>query len=249
MQHLLLVGNPAKRKAKRRTTKRAASPAQKRARAAFAAASRARSSKRRTVRKTRRAAPSTTIRSNPVKHRKHARRSNPIAHRKHHRRTRRNPISAANMGAITSQLKTAAVGAGGALAVDVAWGYLGSMLPASIATEQVTPGTINYAYYAAKMAGAIGLGMLLRKVSPRHAAAMVQGSLTVTMHKAATAFLTTAGTTASAVPLAMYPGRLAGRNPAQVVQLPSPARMGHMGHAGGMGMYAGNVREREGAAR
>ena len=251
MQQLLLVGNPAKRR--RRSTK-APSPAQKRARAAFAAMARARAGKarknptrKRRAKSARATSSSVTIRSNPVKHRR-TRRAAPA---KHHRRARRNPISSGSMRGITATLKSAAVAAGGAIGIDVAYGFIASYLPASMQTPaDATTGAINYTYYAAKGAAAVGLGMLLRKaIGASRAAQVVEGSLTVTMHDAMKQFI---GTNVTSLPLGAYPRvqpqRLNGLNPGRVVQLPAARGMGMHVAPTGMGAYL-NAASREAAVR
>lgn len=225
MSNLLLVGNPARRRAKKRNpAKRAASPAQKRARAAFARAAKARS------------------RSNPAKrratakHRTHRARRNPIASRRP-RRARRNPISAGlNLRSITAQLKSAAVGAGGAVGVDVLFGMVSGYLPASLATPVDTQnGGVNYGYYATKAATAIGAGLLLRRFLKHNAGRIVEGSLTVTMHDMAKQFL---ANNATSVPLGAFVrnagpvSRLGVMNPGRVV---SPRVM-----SGGLGQFVSN---------
>ncbi len=68
-------------------------------------------------------------RSNPAKsYRRHHRRRNPMrAHRRHHRRS--NPFS---MRGISHTIMPAAVGATGAIALDVAYAYAGRFLPAQL---------------------------------------------------------------------------------------------------------------------
>lgn len=175
MASLLLVGNPAKRR--RKASTRRPSAAQLRARAKFAAMARARAAKARSGRKS---ASSTTTRTNPVKRRRHV-----TARKAHHarRRTRRNPANL-NLRGITAQLKIAALGAAGALASDVAFGFAAPYLPAMVSSPISATGGINYAYYAAKGAMNIGLGLLLNKVSRSNAAQMTHGALTVTMSDA-----------------------------------------------------------------
>lgn len=223
MPQVLLVGNPARRKhkAKRRS---AASPAQKRARAKFAAM--ARSGAFHKHRKTR---------SNPVKYRPARRRA---AAKPHHRRhTRRNPISGASMRSITGKLRVAAFSAAGALGVDVLYGFVGSYLPATMQTPKDAAGATNYAYYLGKGAGAIALGLALRKVMGAvKADHMVQGSLIVTLHDLMKDFV---ATNVTSVPLGMYPRaqglvpqRLGGLNPGRIV-----SQAGRTVGMGGVGEY------------
>lgn len=204
MQELLLIGNPARRrKTKRKTTgaKRRPSAAQLRARAKFAAMSRSRA-------KARRASTSTT-RSNPiVKRRRHVAKRAAPARVHHKRRTRRNParrsVGGVSSASIMSALKSAGLGAGGAIAVDALFGFAQSYLPASLATDKDASGATQYGYYVAKGALAFGAGMLAKKaIGAAKAAHMVQGSLTVTLHDLAKNFLTT---NVPSVTLGKYPG-------------------------------------------
>lgn len=108
---------------------------------------------------------------------------NPRKRRKHH--YRRNPSSrrssggrAISYGHTMNLLKPAFIGAGGALANNAVFNYLGaSILPASLTTGPVA--------YATKFASAIGLGMLLGKVvSHQTALKMTEGALIVTATQA-----------------------------------------------------------------
>jgi hypothetical protein len=157
MAQLMLI-NPAKRPGKRRR-KATRSPAQKAATRRMLAANR----------RTRHAAPK--------------RRRNPIAASAVHRVTRRtrrarsrNPIG---MTGIMSGITDAAIGAGGALAVDMAFNYL--PLPANMKTGMVG--------VAAKAATAIALGTVGRKVLGRTAGKMAAGALTVIAYDALKGFV------------------------------------------------------------
>lgn len=225
MPSLLLVGNPARRKARRKSTK-APSAAQRRARAKFAAAARARShkSRRRTT---------TTLRSNPVKHRR-VRRASAHAAVRHHRRARRNPIKSASLRNISHLLKSSAASAAGALGVDVLMGFAQSYLPAAIATPNDASGGINYGYYAAKGALAVGAGMALTKVIGANKAAHVtEGSLIVTLHGLMARIV---AANVSSVPLGMYPQKSLGFMPGGRVM---PA-MASQRSLRGIGMYSGS---------
>lgn len=205
---LLLVGNPAKRRARRKSSK-APSPAQKRARAKFAAMARARAGKRRVhaKRRTRRTAVSTVLRSNPVKRRRH------VAKRAHaaRRRTRRNPVSSASLRNITALLKTSATGAAGALGVDVLMGFVQGYLPAAISTPNDAAGGINYGYYAAKGALAVATGMAASKlIGASKAARIVEGSMTVTLHGLMARVM---AANVSSIPLGQYVGNRLGNSP------------------------------------
>lgn len=119
-----------------------------------------------------RAVPS-IAKANPIRRR---RRRTAVASR---RRVRRNPIRAA--GLIPNLFMPAATAAAGALALDVAFGYL--PIPANLKT----PGPVSI---ITKSAGAILLTMIAGKVvSKSTAQAMGVGALTVILHDAAKAFI------------------------------------------------------------
>lgn len=195
---LLLVGNPARRTARRKSSK-APSAAQLRARAKFAAMARA--TKRRT-------AVSTTLRSNPVKRRRHVAKQTPAVSR---RRVRRNPISSASLRNVTALLKTSAVGAAGAIGVDVLMGFVQGYLPAAVATPNDSSGGINYSYYAAKGALAVVASMGAAKIigAPK-AVRIAEGSMTVTLHGLMARLI---AANVSSVPLGMYTGARLGNSP------------------------------------
>jgi hypothetical protein len=88
------------------------------------------------------------------------------------RRSRRRSNPRFNLSGITSQLLPAAYGAGGALALDLALGYL--PLPAMLKT--------GYARHATRIVGALGIGWLAGKFLRGKAAAVGQGALTVAMY-------------------------------------------------------------------
>jgi hypothetical protein len=94
---------------------------------------------------------------------------NPIR-RRHKRRS--NPISGSNI--LNGVIFPAAGAAAGAIALDVAYGFL--PLPAAIKQGPIK--------YAAKGAGAILLGMLVGMVSKKAGDAVALGGMTVTLHSA-----------------------------------------------------------------
>ena len=104
------------------------------------------------------------------------RRRNPVrARRKVTRRRRRNPIGGVpSMRNITGKVKTAATGAAGALALDIALAYI--PLPAAVQSGII--GKIT------KGLGAIALGVVAHKVGVKAADAnrMAEGALTVQLH-------------------------------------------------------------------
>lgn len=101
---------------------------------------------------------------------------NPI--RKRHSKRRHNPIAAKlGLGGIVGRtVLPAAIAAGGALTLDLVWGFL--PLP-----ESVKVGPMRH---AVKAVGAIGLGLLASMVLKRDTAnALASGALTVVMYNAA----------------------------------------------------------------
>jgi hypothetical protein len=147
--------------------------AQKAATARMVAANRARrknpirSKKRRSLR---------SVAHSAVAHVRRRRRHNPIGKTTHHRRRRRNPIGGLSGGIVNRMLMPAVTAAGGALALDLAWGYL--PIPANL--------KVGSLQYVAKAAGAVAIGTLGAKVMKRHTAeAMAVGALTVVFHTAA----------------------------------------------------------------
>ena len=182
MAQLMLI-NPAKRPSKRRR-KSGRTAAQKAATRKMLAANRARRGS---------VAPK-------------RRRRNPLAASAVHRVTRRtrrarNPIG---MTGIMGSITDAAIGAGGALAVDMAFNYL--PLPVNLKTGMA--GT------AAKAATAILLGTVGRKVLGRTAGKMAAGALTVIAYDAMKAFVPGAGAAVAGLGY-MNPGLPAGYLPQQ----------------------------------
>lgn len=101
------------------------------------------------------------------------------------RKYRRNPIGGKvrfSMNSIIAMTKGAAIGAAGALAVDLAFSYAKGYLPASMQSPTDATGAINPMYFAAKGAVAVGVGVLGGKVT-KHATAMAAGSLTVSLYE------------------------------------------------------------------
>lgn len=229
MSELLLVGNPARRK-----SRKPRSAAQRAATRRMVAANRARRNPAK-----RRAAPrkaAITIAANPRRRRRSvsARRT---------RRVRRNPIGGGSMRGITAALKNAGMGAAGALGVDVAYGFAASYLPESVQSPTDATGGTNFAYFLAKGAAAVALGMLAKKiVGASKAAQFVEGSLTVTLHDAAKQMIgstVTLGRVRNPARLAgvgMYPGA------SNVMAL--PRNSGAMGLGRYVSGVSGNSRER-----
>ena len=90
-----------------------------------------------------------------------------------------------SVGSVVPMVKNAGIGATGALAADVGYGFASRFLP-----EQVQSPANGLPYYAAKGAFAILGGIVLGKViSPSLASKMAEGSLIVSMHGAAKTLL------------------------------------------------------------
>jgi hypothetical protein len=243
MQQLLLV-NPRKRRASRKPR----SAAQKAATRRMLSANR---SKRGSKRRTRHAA----YASNPAPRRRRSSRSLVTRHVTRSRR-RRNPISVRGLtGGITAMLKSAAFGAAGAIATDVAYGYVKGYLPAMVQSPVAADGGVSYSYYAAKGAAAIGLGMLLRRViGAQKAGRMVEGSLTVTLHDMAKSIVGANMTSVQLGGYALNPGRSAGGAlPASASPMAVSRVPGQLGkYISGTGQYisgTGTMRHREGVVR
>ena len=177
----LLLINPRKRRA---GTKRR-SAAQKAATARLVAMNRARRGGAVAKRKTR------AKRSVSRSVTRYARNPAPAIHRKIMRHRRRNPhsLGTTSLGFTTGKLlaaaKNAGIAAGGALAVDYAYGFVKSYLPASVQAPVDSSGAINPLYYLAKGLAAVGLGVLGSKVvGMRTATKMAEGSLVITAYSA-----------------------------------------------------------------
>jgi hypothetical protein len=102
---------------------------------------------------------------------KRRRKRNPLfARKRHHRHRRSNPFS---VKGLTNSIMPAAVGAAGAVALDVVYAYASPYLPANLQTGMI--GSL------VKLAGAFGLGMGARKFLGREKGnAIMLGALTVT---------------------------------------------------------------------
>lgn len=112
------------------------------------------------------------------------RRHNPI-HRHRRRARHRNPFST---GSLKSVLVPAAYGAGGAIAMNVLYGYLSPSLPATLTT--------GYLPTLVKAAAAIGVGMLIGKFMSRQDGQYATvGGLTVVLLGAVTPLLQSAAPT------------------------------------------------------
>lgn len=183
MSGQLLLINPTKRKAKRATAKRRV---------------------KRKAASTRRSAP-VVVMANPSPRRRGRRLSALRTKVKRaSRKYRRNPSPRLSLNSITGMAKDAAIGAAGALAVDVAFGYGKTVLPASMQSPINADGSINPMYYAAKGALAVLVGVLGTKVT-KQASHMAAGSLTVSAYELMRSFVPISvnlGNYTSAAPLA-----------------------------------------------
>lgn len=207
-QMLLLSANPKRRRSGKRR-----SAAQRAATARMLAANRSRRHA-----------------SNPKRKRSRKYRANPAAPATlHRRRSVRSYASGAARSNSVQLLKTGAIGGAGALGVDVIFGYMGSVLPASAASRINADGTTNLLYYAAKGATAVALGVFGKRIMPAALAEkLAAGSLTVMSYDLMKGLL----------PASIPVGRVGYMNPAQVMRgtgkiVPLPQRaMNGVGNAG-----------------
>jgi hypothetical protein len=87
-------------------------------------------------------------------------------------------------GGAMNLLKAGAIGAAGALVVDVGMGFLNGFLPVSMNTKLNGDGTPNYMNYAVKGALAVGLASFGGKlVQAETAKRMAAGSMTVMVYE------------------------------------------------------------------
>ncbi len=87
-------------------------------------------------------------------------------------------------------LRAGAIGAGGALTVDVAQGFVNSFLPASMATKMNADGTPNYINAAVKFGVTLGVRSLASKVvSADTANKMALGAVTMQVYELARPFV------------------------------------------------------------
>lgn len=97
------------------------------------------------------------------------------------RRRRRNPSLRGSIGTIRNSampmLKSGAIGAAGAIGLDLLWGYGRGLLPASIAGMPL-------AQYGAKLLGAIIVGLVGDTVLKGKGKEMATGAATVVLHDA-----------------------------------------------------------------
>jgi len=110
--------------------------------------------------------------------------------RRHYSRARRRNPSFRSIGrGVMPKVKDAAIGAAGALAVDVIMGYASSMLPATLTNPVSATGGLNPLYTLTKGGLAVLLGTFGRKLIGANAERMAEGSLTVTLYNALKTFM------------------------------------------------------------
>lgn len=165
-------------------------------------------------------------RRNPVARKRRApvkrRRASTVARR------RRNPSA---RGIINSTVKPAALSAGGALALDVAWNYL--PLPDVL--------KVGPTRYLAKGAGAIALGFLAEKVTTKsNANVLATGAMTVVLHDMAKEFLSMywpALTMGEYMPGGAYSGSMPVQGAGALGYYSPAIGTGNSDYSGSMGMY------------
>lgn len=167
---------------RRRRSSKAPSAAQRRARAAFAARSRARrSTASRPRRRARRRNPVTALAVAPRRIARRRRNPAPVVRS----RRRRNPLRLGSASSYIGMVKEGLIGGAGAVAVDVAYGYIAPYLPASL---QRTPGQVGVGD-AVKAVVTVALGKLLSRATKGLSMTAAKGSLTVQAHGIIASFL------------------------------------------------------------
>lgn len=147
-----------------------------------------------------------------------------------------------SLPSIQSNMKTALIGAGGAVAVDVLMGQANKFLPADWQSRLDAAGSINWKYYVAKGALAIGLGVAGARYGGRYRGAiltMAQGSLMVQAYELLREvipqdFLPLGYYTSGAVTMPGMPGNVTnmGKYLPRATALQGMARMGRVGGMG-----------------
>ena len=121
-----------------------------------------------------------------ARRRKHtARKHNPIHAMRRRVMRRRNPIGGAMMSGYMSLIKDGLIGGAGALAMDVAYGYINNMLPAALQNQ---PGTIN-AGDAVKAIYTVAAGKALSKMTGGLSMKAAQASLAIQSYNIVKTFL------------------------------------------------------------
>lgn len=164
MAEIMLVGNPRRRKRKGRRRMSALQ------RKYFGGGKRRRRS-RASAAPRRRRRRSVAVAINPRRRRRRA------TYSIRRRRRRSNPSFRGITGQVMPTLRAGLVGASGALGLDLLWGYGSRFLPAQIAGSAI-------AQYAAKLAGAILVGMIGNQVLRGRGRDLAVGATTVVLHDA-----------------------------------------------------------------
>ena len=170
-----------------------------------------------------RSSPVRRRRANPVARRRRViRRSNPgqsiFARKRNPSRRRRNPVSLGGTSTYINAIKDAMIGAGGAVAIDVLFGWLAPKLPASM---QKVAGKVGV-YEGIKALATVALGQILNRPTRGLSRKLAMGSLTVQAAEVMKTF----------VPASMTLGYA---SPAFI--LPASARVGPNRLNGGVGRY------------
>lgn len=166
--------------------------------------------------------------------------------RRHYSKRRRNPISLRGLGGgargVMGKLTGAATGALGAILVDILMGYGGRWLPANVQTPVSATGGVNPWYYLTKLAGALAVGMLGRKIPVvgRYAERFAEGSMTVTLY----------GAIKQVMPAGLALGDIGYMNPGFIPQSSDatsvPYVHGLQAYTGDVGAYTGGMGETQG---
>ena len=173
----------------------------------------------------------TRLRANPKRHRRVSRmRHNPIIRRRKRGASRGGSMNMS--GFLKGTLMPSAIGAGGALGVDLLLGFAAPMLPAMLTTPAIKP--------FVRLAAAIGLGLVAGKVGGRAMGEKVTaGAVTVIVYDTVKGFLQTAMPTLPLSGMDAYPNLEyynAGTNVGAMGMYQGPASK----VAQPMGMYTGN---------
>lgn len=196
MAEILLL-NPRARGKGSKMAKKRRSAAQRRATAKLVAMNRARKG-----RKARRSNPAPRSYGPAVSRRSRARRRNPVAAFRRRRAGRRsNPIS---MTGIMGPIKEAAIQGAGAVAMDMAFGFVNRYLPASL---QRVPGQVGVGD-AVKMLATVMLGRALRGPTKGISMKAATGALTVQFRDLTLGFFPQAAGSVAGLGY-MVPGRVA----------------------------------------
>jgi len=102
------------------------------------------------------------------------------------------PRVAFNFSAIQNAAKAAAIGASGALAVDILMGQAGRVLPETWMSRFNADGSVNWPYYLAKMGLAVGVGVIGSRFAKGYggvAQQMALGSITIQSYELLRAFV------------------------------------------------------------